>query len=74
MNFKEVVSYRPNVMISHALKLWINNTNKMQLQAVYNVRSKRIEKIHHEYTNQRIAGEVMLVLDKVAVRARSITR
>lgn len=52
----------------------MNNTNKMQLQAVYNVRSKRIEKIHHEYTNQRIAGEVMLILDKVAVRAKSITR
>lgn len=48
----------------------MNNTNKMQLHAVYKVGSKRMEKINHKNTNQRTAREVVLILDKVVLRTR----
>lgn len=52
----------------------MNNTNKMQLHAVCKVGSKRMEKMYHQNANQRRAGEVMLILDKVVFRAGNITR
>lgn len=52
----------------------MSNENKMQLRAVYRVGSKKMEKIYHGNTNQRTAGEVMLVIDKVAFRTRSSAR
>lgn len=53
----------------------MNNTNKMQVHAVYKVRSKRVRKTFHEgegNTNQMTAREVILILDKVVFSEKKI--
>ena len=45
LNIFQRISTTQNKFNDHnVLKLWMNNTNKMQVHAVYKVRSKKVEK------------------------------
>lgn len=42
----------------------MNYTNKTQLHAIYKDANKKVKYTYHETSNQKVAGEVMLISEK----------